>query len=145
MPSDETQEEESEADDTVITIKKLALRKATVNLLTSDLKVADQEINLGNSSFVMDDFVLTNLSGTATEISDTIVASLTAHVSAQVQGQVKKQLEALAKARLAEVANEKIEEAKAKAEEKLKEKLGENLEGEVGEKLKGLKFKFGKK
>lgn len=145
MPSDETQEAESEADDTVITIKKLALRKATVNLLTSDLKVADQEINLGNSSFVMDDFVLTDLSGTATEISDTIVTSLTAHVSAQVQAQVKQQLETLAKARLAEVANEKIEEAKAKAEEKLKEKLGENLEGEVGEKLKGLKFKFGKK
>jgi len=141
MPNDETHEAESEADDTIITIKQLALRKATVNLLTSDLKIANQEIKLGNSSFVMDDFVLSNLNGTVTEISDTIVASLTAHISKQIQSNVKKQIEALAKARFAEEANRKIEDAKATAKEKLKEKL----DGSVGEKLKGLKFKFKKK
>jgi len=142
MPADEEEEEVTEEDDTVITIKQLALRSATVNLITSDLAIAGKTLELGDRSFVMDDFVVNNLSGTATEISDTVVARLTSHVSSQVQDYVKKEIGNIAKERVLEEAKEKINQ---KLEETIGGKLDGKLDGKVGEKLKGLKFKFGKK
>lgn len=152
MPSDETQEAESEADDTVLTINRLALRQATVNLITSDLAIAGKAIDFGTKSFTMDDFVLTGLTGTATEISDVIVSKLTAHVSQQVQSYVKKELGEIAKARLMQEAKDKMNEKLSGAlGDKLNIELDANLDGESGEKLKEnlndkLKgFGFGKK
>jgi hypothetical protein len=139
MPATEEEEDvATEEDTTVITIKQLALRRATINLVTSELAVGAQQFELPDQSFVMEDFVLNNLSGTATEISDQVVKSLTAHVSLQVKAYLKKQLGELAKAKL-------LEEAKSKIAEQLEGKLDGKLDGEIGEKLKGLKFKFGKK
>lgn len=126
IPADEEEELASDESDTLITIKQLALRSATINLVTSDLAIGDKKLELGDRSFVMDDFVLNNLSGTATEISDKVVKRLTSHVSSQVTGYLKKEITAVAK-------------------EKLTEKIEDKLGGEVTEKLKGLKFKFGKK
>lgn len=124
MPvSAEEEDTSTEEDTTVITINQLALRRATVNLITSGLSLAGQSIELGDRSFVMDDFVVNNLSGTATEISDEVVEKLTAHVSAQVANYLKAEIVKIAKATV---------------------KLKENLEGKVGEKIKSLKFRFGK-
>jgi hypothetical protein len=121
---EETVAEESavtEEDTTVITINELALRRATVNLITSGLSLGEQTIELGDRSFIMDDFVLKDLNGTASDISDEVVQKLTAHVSAQVASYVKNEIGQIAKG-----------------------KLEEKLESKIGEKLKGLKFKFGK-
>jgi hypothetical protein len=144
MPPSE-EEAVSEDSDTVITIKQLALRSATVNLVTSDLAVGEMKLELGDRSFVMDDFVLNNLSGTATEISDLVVERLTSHVSTQVKSYVQAEIGNMAKARL-------LEEAKNQINQQIKEKLGGKLDIElndqakekVADKLKGLKFKFGK-
>ncbi len=141
MPADDEEETVEEQSDTVITIKKLALRRATVNLITSDLSVAGKTLDLGDRSFVMEDFVVNNLSGTATEISDEVVKQLTSHVSAQVTDYVKGEIASVAKERLMQEAKEKINQ---KLEETLEGKLDGKLDGEVKEKLKGLKFKFGK-
>jgi len=145
MPESEEEEVVTEESDTVITINQLALRSATVNLITSDLAVGDMKFELGDRSFVMDDFVVNDLSGTATEISDLVVARLTAHVSAQVKDYVRKEAASLAKGRL-------LEEAKNKINQQIEEKLGVELDGQmnedvkekVGDKLKDLKLKFGK-
>jgi len=142
MPASEEEETAEEESDTVITIKKLALRSATVNLITSELTLGSKTLELGDRSFVMDDFVLNNLSGTATEISDEVVESLTSHVSSQVTKYVKNEIGKIAKEKLLEEAKEKINE---KVEDAIKGKLDGKLDGEIGEKLKGLKFKFGKK
>ena len=138
MPASEEEEEESaEEDTTVITINKLALRKATVNLITSGLTIGPKTLDLGDRSFVMDDFVVNNLSGTASEISDEVVERLTSHVSSQVAAYVKTEIASIAKAKA-------LEEAKEKINEKINEKLQDKLDGKLGDKLKGLKLKFGK-
>ena len=141
MPADDEGEVVEEQDDTVITIKQLALRSATINLITSDLAIGEKTLELGDRSFVMDDFVVNNLSGTATEISDQVVQRLTSHVSSQVQGYVKKEIGNMAKERVMQEAKERINK---KLEETLEGKLDGKLDGKVKEKLKGLKFKFGK-
>ncbi len=137
LPPSDDEEASTDEDTTVITINKLALRGATVNLITSELSLGEQTLNLGDRSFVMADFVMNNLSGTASEISDDVVKSLTSHVSAQVAVYLKGEIGKFAKAKV-------IEEAKEKINEKLNEKLKGKLDGEIGEKLKGLKFKLGK-
>ena len=119
----EEEDTSTEEDTTVITINQLALRRATVNLITSGLSLGGQAIELGDRSFVMDDFVVNNLSGTATEISDEVVQKLTAHVSAQVANYLK---------------NEIVKIAKSAVE------LTQKVKGKVGEKLKSLNFRFGK-
>jgi len=73
MPADDNEGAVEEQSDTVVTIKKLALRRATINLITSELTVAGKTLELGDRSFVMEDFVVNNLNGTATEISDEVV------------------------------------------------------------------------
>lgn len=127
--SAEEQTTEDEADTTVITINRLALRRATVNLITSDLSIADQTIDLGDRSFVMDDFVMNKLQGTSSEISDQLVKALTAHVSSQVSAYLKQEIGKMAKAKVLDEAKDKIKE---------------KLDGKIGEKLKGFKFKLGK-
>ncbi|MFT4635942.1 MAG: hypothetical protein ACI854_002894 [Arenicella sp.] len=123
MPATEEEAVAAEEDETVITIKQLALRGATVNLITSDLSVAKIKFELDDRNFVMDDFVLNNLTGTATQISDVVVERLTSHISTQVKNHVK---------------NEIAE--RFRSLEDAKDRIKEN----VTEKLKGLKFKFGK-
>lgn len=146
MPA--TEEEEvavTEGGDTEITIQQFALRKATVNLITSDLAVGEMKFELGDRSFVMDDFVMNDLTGTVTELTDVVIERLTSHVSSQVKGYVQKEAANMAKDRL-------IEEAKNKINQQLEEKLGgkldvelnDQVEEKVSEKLKGLKLKFGK-
>ena len=141
MPASEDDETSEEESDTVITINQLALRSATINLITSDLAIGAKTLDLGDQSFVMDDFVMTNVSGTATEISDEVVQRLTSHVSSQVSSYVKNEIGKIAKEKLIEEAKEKISE---KVNDVVKDKLDGKLDGEIGEKLKGLKFKFGK-
>jgi hypothetical protein len=147
MPAGEEEEEAvTEGGDTTITIKQFALRKAAVNLITSDLAVGEMKFELGDRSFVMDDFVMTDLTGTVTELTDLVIERLTSHVSSQVKGYVQKEAASMAKERL-------IEEAKNKINQQLEEKLGgkldvelnDQVEEKVGEKLKGLKLKFGQK
>ena len=123
MPATEEEVVEAEEDETVITIKELALRGATVNLITSDLSVAKIKFELDDRNFVMDDFVLNNLTGTATQISDVVVERLTSHISTQVKNHVKNEIAERFRS---------LEDAK------------DRLKDNVTEKLKGLKFKFGK-
>ena len=123
MPATEEEVVEAEEDETVITIKELALRGATVNLITSDLSVAKIKFELDDRNFVMDDFVLNNLTGTATQISDVVVERLTSHISTQVKNHVKNEIAERSRS---------LEDAK------------DRLKDNVTEKLKGLKFKFGK-
>lgn len=125
MPSDEEDVAE-ERDETVITIKRIALRNATINLITSDLSLGEKKFELGDRSFVMDDFIINSLSGTASEISDKVVEQLTSHVSSQVKDYLTKEISQIAKEKIIGTAKEKISE-------------------KVEEKLKNLKFKFGKK
>ncbi len=133
MPDSGSEEPKADQGDEIeITIKRLALQNATINLITSDLAVGDQSIELGDRSFVMDDFVINNLTGTVTEISDELVSRLTNHVSDQVKGYVAKEITKMAKDKVFEKATEKLNEA-------IEEKLGDQLDG----RLKGLKLKFG--
>ncbi len=137
MPSSTEEEPEEESTDPgpEITIKKIALRKATINLLTSDLKIAGQAIEIGNHSFVMEDFVAQNITGTAEEISDELTRSIVAHVSGQVKGYVAGQLKTLAKAKALQKAKEKAQEViEEKLSGELTEKLNKNI---LGDKLKG--------
>ncbi|MEM7358965.1 MAG: hypothetical protein AAF431_07705 [Pseudomonadota bacterium] len=123
-------EAEEAAEDSEITIKSLQLRQATVNL-NSD--------KLGKTSFVMDDFVLNDVTGTADQVSEAITASLIAHLTQQITGFATAQITEMVKAAA-------IEEAKEAVNEKINEKLAEGLldekSGELGEKLKGLKLKI---
>lgn len=130
-----TETEETSDPGPVITIKKIALTQATVNLLTSELAVAGKSVELGNRSFVMDDYVVTNITGTAEEISDYITRTLIDHVSSQVKTYMTAELKTLAKAKA-------IEKAKEKAKEALEEKIGDKISTEIlGDKIKG-KFKL---
>jgi len=126
MPaSDDAAEETSTDPGPEITIKKIALRKATVNLITSGLTIGSNTLELGDRSFVMQDFVASNVTGTAEEISDQLTTSLVAHVS----GQVKNYVSAEVKKAVAEKAKERLKE---EANKLLEEKLGEKLGGELG-------------
>lgn len=146
MPATEEEEEVvSEEGDTVITIKQLALRSATINLITSDLAVGEMKFELGDRSFVMDDFMMNDLNGTVTEVSDLVIERLTSHVSSQVKGYVQTEAASMAKERLLEEAKNKINQAlEEKLGGKLDLKLNDQAGEKIGEKLKGLKFKFGK-
>ncbi|MGK0375641.1 MAG: hypothetical protein ACJA2E_002121 [Arenicella sp.] len=145
MPASDEEEAVTEEGDTVITIKQLALRRATVNLITSDLAVGEMKFELGDRSFVMDDFVMNDLNGTVTEISDLVIARLTSHVSSQVKGYIQNEATSMAKERLLEEAKNKINQAlEDKLGGKLDVDLNDNVTEKVGEKLKGLKFKFNK-
>lgn len=145
MPASEDEEVVTEEGETVITIKQLALRSATVNLITSDLAVGEMKFELDDRSFVMDDFVINELNGTVTEVSDLVIERLTSHVSGQVKGYVQKEAANMAKERLLAEAKNKINQVlEEKLSGKLDGKLNDQIGEKVGEKLKGLKFKFGK-
>jgi len=115
-------ETEDTASDQVITIKKLSLLKATVNLLATDYAPGSQ-YGLDNTldldtSFVMDDFVLTNISGTSDQITEQVSDKLIEHITSQVKTFAVKEVKAQAKAELKEKATEKINEV-----------LGDKLKG----------------
>ncbi len=135
MPKSEAAEDETRSESGPdITIKKIALQKATINLLTRDLEIAGESLELGNRRFIMDDFVVTNISGTPQAISDELTQKLVAHVSGQVTAYVTKEITNMAKAK----ATEKLKEEAKKA---LTEKLGVKLEDDtskeaIGEQLK---------
>ncbi len=147
MPDSDTAEEEESTDPgPEITVKKIALQKATVNLLTSDLELGGHKLELGERSFVMQDFIVTNITGTAEEISDRLTRDLVEHVSGQVKEYVSAEIKNMAKARVEAELKAKADELKAKAsaelEEKLKEKGLDNIDKKaVGDKLKE-KFKL---
>ena len=129
MPEDEVTAED-ESDDLELTIQLLELRQAVVNI-DSD--------KLGQQSFVMDDFVMRDLTGTVDELSDTITNRLISHITDQVKSFAQVAIIALATEKAKEMVKEKIkEELGEKANEVLKDGAAEKL----GEKLKGFKFKI---
>jgi len=134
MPDTADEPESTESgEDLVLTINQIALKQATVNLRASgDTKIADREFKIDDQTFVMDDLVMNNLSGTVDELSEEITRKLTNHVSRQV------------KAHVTALAGDIIkEELKAQAKEKVNEVLEDKLKsGKLGDKLKGLKFKL---
>lgn len=120
MPDSES-EEVSDGEEQTFTIESFQLLNAKVNLL------ADK---LGQRSFVMDDLVINDLSGTAEQISTLLTRELTNHVSAQVKNYATQEITNLVKA-----------EAKKRVEEAVNEKLQEKLkQGKLGDKLKSLKL-----
>lgn len=126
MPeSDDAAEKSAEEDELKLTIKQLAIRRATVNLRVEETAIGDRTYKLEDQSFVMTDLVMTNLRGTADKLSEEITRRLTEHVSDQVKVFVAIQIK-----------NRVKDELKAKASEKLNELLEEKL----GDKLKSLKF-----
>jgi len=121
----------SSSSDQKITIKKLSLRKATVNLLATDYAPAakyglDNDLDL-DTSFVMKDFVMTNISGTVDQVTDQISEKLIEHVTAEVKAFA-----------ITEVKAQATEQLKEKAKEKLQDTLEDKLDGALGDKLKGL-------
>ena len=131
MPAgaEEETDEPASGDEPVITIKSLQLLKAQVNLIADELG--------GQRSFVMDDFILNDLNGTPTQISERVTRALTNHISAQVTGfateEIARMVEEKAKEKISEVIDEKLG---GDVQEKLGEKLGDKV------KLKDLKLKF---
>ena len=140
MPkSDAAKEDINTSSDLEITIKKIALQKATVNLLTSELELGGQVLELGNRNFVMQDFIATNVTGTPEEISNELTERLVEHVSTQVKAYVTKEITDMAKEKVVEKVKE---EAKKALEEKLGTELGDKVDKNViGDKLKD-KFKL---
>lgn len=122
MPeSAETETEEpaeEEAEDIVITIKKLALTQAQVNL-TSD--------KVGKHSFTMKDLIMTDLTGTPEQIAQQVTDQLVAFVTDEVK--------AVAGTLLAAAL-------KAKASEEVSEKVTEALQDKLGGKIKDFNLKF---
>lgn len=123
-PSDSAEATEDESD-LRLTIGQFSLRQAVVNVVTSELMVAGREIDLGERSFVMDDFVLRDLSGTTDEITEVLTRQLTRHVSAQVQAYVAQEVAVYAK-------------------DKATEKVTDVLEEKFGDKLKDFGIDLGK-
>lgn len=117
--ADESEAEAAEEEPT-ITINSFKLLEATVNL-THD--------KLGATTFVMDDLILSNITGTPTQISEIISKELTSHVSKQTTAQVKGAL------------TEKLNSAKEAIREKMDDAA--ELKDKVKDKVKGLKLKFG--
>jgi len=122
VEGDEVVEGEEEL---VLTINTLQVKQATVNI-DSD--------KLGQTSFVMENLVLNDLSGTVDELSDQVTSKLVGHITSQIKAFANKQVETLLKAAAVLKAEEKLNE---KATEKLGEKLGEK----TGLKLKKFSFK----
>jgi len=124
IPESSNQEsEQSGSSDQKITINKLQLTKATVNLLATDYAPAakyglDNDLDL-DTSFVMDDFVMTNITGTVDEVTDEISTKLMNHVSSQVKAYV-------------------TDLVKEEAKKQIKEKATEKIKDALGDKLKGL-------
>lgn len=110
--------QEKAEEEIILTIQSLQLLSAKVNLVTD---------TIGNHSFVMDDLILTGITGTPSTIASLLTTKLTQHVNNQITQFAQKQLKSKA-----------VEAATEKAKEKVNEVLGE----QVGSKLKGLKFNF---
>ena len=108
-PSAEEAPEEESADEQVLEIQRLALVNTAVKLTVS-------EPALGERTFVMDDLVMTDLSGTADELSEEVARQLIGHVSGQITSYAGRELQKRA-----------IKEVKDKVKEKLKEGLGDRL------------------
>lgn len=104
-----------EAESIELTIKKLVVKQAQVNMLARDTE-------LGEQSFTMADLVISNLSGTPEQISKQIATLLSKHISGQVTrhlaGQVKEQV------------LEKIDEKAKKVSNALRDKLRAKLRNE---------------
>ena len=125
MP-DSDEEEAVDESDPELTIRSLQLQQAKVNL-SSD--------KLGQTSFIMDDFVMSDVSGTADEISEEVTDALLNHVSGQVK--------AFAGAKLSELVKvEAMRRAKDVVNEKLQDQLSDKVGDKLGGKLKGLKLKI---
>jgi len=122
----EKPETSDEGDDFVLDINSIQIRKATVNI-NSD--------KIGQSSFVMDDLVMNNLSGTADELSEEITNRLISHVTNQVKTFATAQITELLKAKA-------LAEAKELVNEKLEEEVTDKVKDKLGDKLKGLKLKL---
>ena len=127
-PEDEDEEgaDDEQSSDQVITIKKISLLKATVNLLATDY-APGASYGLSNTldldtSFIMDDFILTNISGTSDEITEEVSEKLIQHIKSQVTAYAVKEVKAQATAELKEKATEKINEV-------IGDKLGDKLKG----------------
>lgn len=130
MPAaeEDPMEEVDESDPANITIKKFSLNQATVNVLSDQL---------GQMSFVMDDLVISDLSGTPEEISNIVTTRLTNHIAKQVQAFATEQIKARLEAEVRARAEEKINEV-------VNEKVTDVVKDKVGDRLKDIKLKFGK-
>jgi hypothetical protein len=108
MPgADEGEDAAAEGKPLTLTIESLTLRQAIINL-----RITKPE--MGQREFKMDDFVMSNLSGTVDELSDQILAGLASHISSQVSR--------YARAELTRKATEVLTD-------EIKEKLSEKLKG----------------
>jgi len=117
MPADTDELEDADEEELILTIEELQLNNAQVNVTNE---------KLGQQTFVMDNFVVRNLTGKVDQISDTLVTKLTNHISSQVTSYAKQQL---------------TEMVKEKAKEKVKEVLSEKINEKIGDKLKGSALK----
>ena len=120
--------ESDDNEDLVLTINSLQLLQATVNI-DSD--------KLGQTSFVMADFVMNNLSGTVDELSDQVTTKLVNHITNEIKVFAETQIAVL----LSSAAAVKVEE---KLNEEVNKKINEKLGSKLGDKIKLKKFKFKK-
>ena len=82
IPDSEDSAENEGDQETIITIRRLLLSNATVNLNTDNAKIEPQ-------SFVMEDMLVNNLSGTSEQIAETLSRELSNHVSGQVKSYMR--------------------------------------------------------
>jgi len=122
-PSDpQAKQSQSSSNNQKITINKLVLSKATVNLLATDYAPAAKyglknDLDL-DTSFIMDDFVMNNITGTVDQVTDKISKKLMKHITSQVRNFATDL-----------VKKEASKQIKEKATEKIKEALGDKLKG----------------
>jgi len=129
---DTTETSSSTADEQRITIRRFKMSEATITVNATDYAPAkkyglDNDLDLKDKSFVMQDLVINNLSGTATQIGDQLSTKLTDHVSNQVKRFVRNEV----KAELRKKASNKVEKF-------IDDKLGDKIDSKLKDRLKGL-------
>lgn len=122
IPESADNAEGSSEDEPNITIQSLKILAAKVNLITD---------TIGDHSFVIDDYVINNISGTPSQIASKLTTQLTEHVSVQVKKFAQETIK-----------KEAVKLAKEKATEKAKETANEIISDKIGDKIKGFNFKL---
>lgn len=125
MPPREANENNAEGPDQKFQIDVLEMRNAKINVTSEQA---------GQASFIMDDFVLRDLSGTVSELSDQITQSLISHVSNQIKGHAQDRILEMAK-------EEATKRAKELAAKKLSDQGEKQLQKKLGDRVKNFNIK----
>lgn len=117
IPGVETSSVDSDPDSSNLTIKKLLVRSAQINLIVRGTDIVEDNGDV--QTFTMDDMELTNLSGTPQQVANEIAQRLSLHISSQVKNHFADQLK--------ERATQEFKEKASAFKDKLRSKLRDRL------------------